>query len=443
MREKVEEFLKNLASSMQIAKIYTIQHPKFKLSIENLYKDLRKILTEREEVIIGIIGKEFAFDKEVYIELSIRLKQFIEFLTSKGIEKITFYKELEKEEFIKFVSFLTSIGKDFTLDIKQYLYSIGVKNIGVDKFYESKSTFMKVEQVINYVEYYKNSLNKISYFLESVLNSRELEQLDLRFNMLKIMENLLGHYHEFIKLNLVKKYDINTFLHLLNVSILSMYISSKIGFSREECIDIGISALFHDIGKIFISKNILKKDVMLSEEQMETIKSHTILGAQLLLKYVDTLGILAPLVALEHHIRYDLKGYPKLKFPQKPTLVSFLISICDVYDALFQRRTYKKDYPPEEIYKLMIKEKGGLFHPELLEKFFNIIGIWPVGTIVLLSNGKIAIVREQNKDLYSPKVEIVFPTQNKEIIDLKYKKELSIKKSLNPFNEGRKYLNLI
>jgi hypothetical protein len=124
---------------------------------------------------------------------------------------------------------------------------------------------------------------------------------------------------------------------------------------------------------------------------------------------------------------------------------SFIVSICDVYDALAQRRTYKRDSPPNEIYEIMIKDRGRLFHPEILDRFFEVTGVWPVGTIVTLNNKDIAVVRETNEnDIFGPKVEVISPPENKRFVDIEKEKQLiNIVAAVNPFSEGKKYLDSI
>jgi hypothetical protein len=97
------------------------------------------------------------------------------------------------------------------------------------------------------------------------------------------------------------------------------------------------------------------------------------------------------------------------------------------------------------IYDIMIKDKGTTFEPDLLDKFFKIMGVWPQGTIVVLSDGRIAVVREENEDdIFSPKVEVIAPADKKEVIDLKSVKEkLKIERSLSILKEGREYLSSI
>ena len=125
---------------------------------------------------------------------------------------------------------------------------------------------------------------------------------------------------------------------------------------------------------------------ILTDKEMTQIKSHTFLGAEILIKYIDSLGYLPALVAFEHHLKYNLGGYPKLKYPKKPSTVSSIVSLCDCYDALRSRRSYKNDYPPEMIYEIMLREKGKGFDPELFDKFFSFIGLYPLGTVVELTN---------------------------------------------------------
>jgi putative nucleotidyltransferase with HDIG domain len=236
-----------------------------------------------------------------------------------------------------------------------------------------------------------------------------------------------------------------TFAHLLNVSVLAMHLSSKMGYSKDEVLELGNAALFHDIGKLFVSRKILKKKDTLSTEEFSMIRDHTILGARILLKYEGTLGILPAVVAFEHHLRYDLKGYPRLAFPYRPHPASFIVSLCDVYDALSQKRTYKKDFPPLQIYELLTKEKGKLLDPEVVDEFFRTMGVWPVGTIVVLNDERVAVVREANKqDIFRPKVEVIVPEDKRELVDLiEQKEKLEIKDYLNPYGEGRKYVDFI
>ena len=447
MLEKIENSFRDLISAIQIARLYPHWHPQFKRAIDKAYFSLKEVLRERQELVIGIIGEELAFEKEIFFELSKTTRPMILYLKARGIERIVFCRGMENEELNKFISFLITPKEEIKTETQDYLSFLGIRNIVVGKIKSSADTSLAVEakQLINYLSVYENSLDKISHSLETVLIEGEVDHLSLRLTVNDIMENLLGRHQDFLNFAIMKRYDFRTFTHILNVSILSMYLSSKLGFAKNEILDIGAAALFHDIGKIYVSRKIIQKPSLLTEEEFAKIKSHVIIGAEIMLKYVDTLGILPAVVCFEHHLKYDLSGYPKLSFPQKPHIASLIVSICDVYDALSQKRGYKNDYPPEMIYEIMMREKGMTFESRLIDRFFKIIGVWPIGTIVALSDGRIAVVREENEDdIFSPKVEVISPQDKKEIVDLKaVKDKTKIERFLSPFKEGRDYFSLI
>lgn len=443
MIEKIERYLKELIVALQIAKIYTSGHPKFSEFLNQAHKSLTDILGEKEKFTIGIIGEELAFEKEIFFELSKRIKAAILLLKEKGVERITFVRGVGQDELVKFIEYLTTPQQDSSQDVQAFLSISGIKNISVGKI-QTATASGKAQIVKSCLQSYQESLGKVSQATDNVLSGNKIDYIDLRFSMIGMMENLINRYNEFLKLITVKRYDNTVFCHLINVSILSMYFSWKLGFSKEDFLDIATAAIFHDIGKIFISRRIIQKPGKLSEGEFNIVRSHAALGAQILLKYSDTLGVIVPLVAFEHHLRYDLKGYPKLRFRQRAHIASLIVSICDVYDALIQRRSYKNEYSPDLIYEIMMKEKGGLFHPGLLDDFFKIMGVWPQGTILLLDNGSVSIVREQNiDDEFHPIVEVISLPGDKTFINLKERKDIKIKNFLSPLSNGKKYLEFV
>lgn len=443
MLNKIKVSLIHFLSAIQTGKIYSAEHPKFHEFIEQAYNSLQDVLKEKKELVIGIVEDELAWEDEIFFDLSQKLRSLVLYLQDRSIERIYFNQSLNKEELEKFIIFLITPKADLPKDPQEYLTGRGVKNIRAGKIRALADAQKEKSQTSEeMLKQYENTLRTVSQSFDKLLNEEDIDYLDLRFSILNVLENFIGRHQELLNLTSIKKKDLMTFVHLVNVSILSMYIASKLGFSKDDVLDIGIAALFHDIGKISVSLRILKKKSKLAEDEFLKIQDHAILGTKILTRYTDMLGVLPIVVAFEHHMRYDLKGYPKAEFPHKPHLASYIVSLCDVYDALAQRRTYKNDYPPIEIYNLMIKERGKLFEPKLLDKFFKIMGVWPIGTIVTLSNRSVAIVREVNeKDIFRPVVEVISPKNKRGTIDLLKNKDISIKESLNPFAEGKKYLD--
>jgi HD-GYP domain-containing protein (c-di-GMP phosphodiesterase class II) len=445
MKPDVKNVFISLLNAIQAGKIYSEGHPTFKEFVEALYRRLTEHLEEKKEIILGIIEGELAWEDEIYFELSQRLKSLVKYLQECGINRIIFRPGLRPEELSAFISLLTRPGKKRALESHEGDELQGIENIRVGKLRTRASGAGADDSARERRIRYESSLEFASHSLRAVLNKEEVDFLDLRFNILNILENFMDRHQELLNLISVKEKDLITFVHLLHVSVLSMSFASKLGFAKDDVLDLGIAALFHDVGKLHISSEILKKEGKLADDEFARIKDHPFLGSMILQGYQDALGILPPVVAFEHHLRFDRKGYPKVSYPRPPHAASLIVSLCDVYDALAQKRSYKADYPPNKIYEIMILEKGKLFDPALFDRFFQVIGVWPIGTIVMLTDGRIAVVREVNEqDIFKPKVEVVHPEATGEIIDLFEEKDgLQVSDALNPMGKGQKYLEHI
>lgn len=444
MLNKGKNALIQLFSAMQTAKLYPKDHPLFRQTIEKSYKSLQLALENKTEIVVGMVDEELACEEEIYFDLSRKLRSSILYLLERNIEKIYIHKALNIDELSEFVALLSSSKSELSKDSQKVLALHGIRNIKTGKI-EDDSLFLieGTEDWKAMQKLYESAVDTYSGAVDSILNLKEFDYIDLRFNLLNVMENFMGRHQEIMSLIEIKKKDLLTYIHLLNVSILSMHLSAKLGYSKDNVLDLGVAALFHDIGKMYISSEILKKKSKLTKREFSKIKDHTILGARILNEYSDTMGILPAIIAFEHHLRYNLTGYPQVAYQKKPVTASFIVSICDVYDALAQRRTYKKDSPPNEIYEIMIKDRGTMFHPEILDRFFEVTGVWPVGTIVSLSDKSIAVVREVNvRDIFRPKVEVISPVDKKRFVDTE-KEAISIAEPLNPFGEGKKYLDSV
>jgi putative nucleotidyltransferase with HDIG domain len=423
--------------------MYGALHPSFKKSLDKAYLAFEDVLNYRQEMIIGIVGEELAFEKEILFDLSKLLRPAILYLKDRNIERLVFYRGLSKEELANFLIFISGPKEDFKDDPQKLLSLARVENISIGKLKVANERQDRIIPASSQSNLYQVSADKVTQFLSGVLNSEKIDHLALKSSLNNIMESLSAQRYELLNLATVKRYDMETYVHMLNVSILSMYFSSRLGFDKEDILNIGVAAMFHDVGKMYISRKILHKSERLSDQEFSRIKSHTLLGAEIMLKYVDSLGILPVVVSIEHHLRYDMSGYPRLPLLKKPHLASLIVSICDVYDALSQRRGYKQDYSPDVVYNIMNKEKGVSFDPELFDKFFKAMGVWPVGSVVALNDGSIALVKDENEfDIWRPKIEVVSPESKKRRVDLALDCSLRIERYLNPWKEGKEFLRL-
>ncbi|MFH0918210.1 MAG: HD domain-containing phosphohydrolase [Candidatus Omnitrophota bacterium] len=443
MLANIEEAFKGLLACLQTLKMYGLEHPMSRKALDKAFEAISEVLVSRPEMTIGIVGEELAFEKEILFDLAKFLRPAILYLKDRNIERIAFFSGLTKDELWRFVCFIAGPKEDFKGDLQAALSLAGIEHINIGKL-KVETEPGKGGSAPAQRQLYDSSADTVALSLNGVLNSEKIDHLALKFSLNNIMDSLSTQRQDLLKLSTLKRYDLETYTHMLNVSIFSMYFSSRLGFEKTDILNIGIAAMYHDIGKLAISRKILHKPAQLTDQEFGQIKSHTLLGAQIMLKYVNTLGILPVVICFEHHLKYDVSGYPRLPFLRKQHIASLIVAICDVYDALSQRRGYKQDYSPDVVYNIMNRDKGGAFDPELLDKFFKIMGLWPVGAVVELNDGSVALVREQNEsDIRRPKIEVVSPVDKKRTVDLVQDSSLSIQRYLNPWKEGKEYLGLV
>jgi HD-GYP domain-containing protein (c-di-GMP phosphodiesterase class II) len=212
--------------------------------------------------------------------------------------------------------------------------------------------------------------------------------------MMKDESTLLG-------LTNLRCHDQYTHNHSVNVSLLAMALGNRAGYPKVELADLGLSALFHDVGKCAISLDILNKPGEFTQEEWAVMRSHPIEGVFTLVKSRGINNIPARMAAasFEHHMNYDFSGYPKLRIPWTQTVASRIITIADCYDAMTSSRVYRREpMSPANVLKFMFSKSGQSFDPVLLKLFVNCVGIVPIGSLVRLDSGPLAVVLKPAQD---------------------------------------------
>jgi HD-GYP domain-containing protein (c-di-GMP phosphodiesterase class II) len=220
----------------------------------------------------------------------------------------------------------------------------------------------------------------------------------------------------------IRGHDVKLFHHSLNVCIQALLIGQRLGMTRRQMGELGLAALFHDLGK-----TVTRPDAGGSESSAPPdLRAHPSCGARLLLQQATVHeGMLkAAVAAYEHHVHYDGSGFPDVGYT--PHLVSRIVAIADCYETLTSSHTHTKLlHTPYDALFLMQSKAGTLFDPLIFKVFVNAVGIYPVGSLVKLTSGEYAIVAEGPADptfLDQPKVRIVKTSEGtlepSEVIDL-------------------------
>ena len=238
----------------------------------------------------------------------------------------------------------------------------------------------------------------------------------------------------------LKAFDEYTYTHCINVSVLSIVLGKRLGYSREQLELIGKAGMFHDVGKSAIPSCILNKPGKLNEREMNIMRTHPIRGFQML---KDQRDIPEEVLrgALEHHEKHDGSGYPRGLKGESISEVAKLLAVVDVYDALTSKRVYKDPMPPSKVLGMMYQWRVTDFYPNIVEQFIKSLGVYPIGSFVQLSTGERGVVINHTPDdPLNPLVKIVYDRRFRQIpareVDLTSRQSLHIKDVINPDDYG-------
>jgi HD-GYP domain-containing protein (c-di-GMP phosphodiesterase class II) len=226
-----------------------------------------------------------------------------------------------------------------------------------------------------------------------------------------------------ISLARLKTADDYSYMHSVAVCALMVALSRQLGLKDEESRAAGFAGLMHDLGKMDVPLEVLNKPGRLTDAEFAVVRRHPQFGHQRLV----AAGITDPVVldvCLHHHEKIDGTGYPERLGGDGVSLMARMGAVCDIYDAITSNRPYKPGWDPAESLKRMAEWVGGHLDSRVFQAFVRSLGIYPIGSLVLLSSGKLAVVVDQSKaSLLKPVVKTVFSTKTSErvvpeVIDL-------------------------
>ena len=202
-------------------------------------------------------------------------------------------------------------------------------------------------------------------------------------------------------LTTLRCHDEYTHNHSVNVSLLSLALANRVGYPKVELADLGLAALFHDMGKSTIPLEVLNKPEEFTDDDWARMRSHPTEGVLILSKMRGITNLPGRMAAasFEHHMNLDFSGYPKLTVPWTLSLTGRILTIADCYDAMTSSRVYRREpMSPSKVLNMMFSKSGKAFDAVLLKLFVNCIGIIPIGSLVMLETNELAVVLKPATD---------------------------------------------
>ncbi len=366
MDKKLENGITRIAKSMVSAvtnsSLYSEEHAQVKRHLQKTHECIHDLLKTRDNVSFVVIEGELVVDNHP-MTADIFLSKFAEKLQKKNIGGLTFTKGVSEEELLGFVKTLSSQ----TTEDHEIVSTPNIK-IGRVEIKTKGRARMKNAG-------YSIGTQEMMEFMEIYMDMEKTKKLDVN-GMFTLISNIVRALHKernpLRALAPMKSFNEYTFTHSINVCILAISQAMALGFEGQMLHDIGIAALLHDVGKLFIPDEILSKDEKLTEKEWEIIREHPAKGAVYLM---DIAGIsdLSVVIAFEHHMLYDSSGYPKVKTGWAQNICSQITTLADVFDAMRTYKTYREAFAEKEIFELIVKKTGKEYNPFLVENFIKTI----------------------------------------------------------------------
>jgi putative nucleotidyltransferase with HDIG domain len=396
--------------------------------IERLTQECLPVINDiiQSEGFLGfkIVRDSFFFNNtkiQVTADKYSMFKALLQEMRQRWIGEMEFKKPLQGEQLKDFVFLLSGLETNnesnylYVMKQLEFLKLEEMINVGKMEFFRDEEVFVDSEDLKRESkEVYFKSINLVKEISESVKNQKMLNIRKAKRLMQNAVNVIMQDESTLLGLANIKNYDEYTFNHCVNVAMYSIALGQRIGIPKKNLSHLGMAGLFHDVGKVRIPKDILNKSERLTPEEWSIMRAHPVVGAEIVMRMKEWGELSTRLInaAFEHHVRYDLMGYPRVTRKRKITLFGRIVALADFYDALVRPRVYNRfPYVSEKILGLMIERSGKDFDPALVKVFINMVGIFPLGTLVLLDTNELGIVVQIHEDTESidrPKATLLY-----------------------------------
>ena len=421
LRQRGRDFVIGLYRALRSLKLYPVENQQVQKSLDELTGAAFALLEREQELQIRIAG-ELIFVNDLRLRLDLdNYASFGHVLTTFGrcgVGVMRVGPAVDRRQWQLFVSQLlnfTARGTDSNtvLELQQRLSLDGVTHIMVEPPAEGEGEQTDDEErKARAKSTYERSLAVTKDLVGSTRMGRTANVRKVKHAVQNIVDQVLNNEVTLVGMTNLRDYDDYTFTHSVNVCIFSLAIGKRLGFTKRQLFELGMAALCHDIGKGRVPVEILSKTGKFTPDEWHAVQGHTYMGALSLFKLREygEIPYRSMITAYEHHMRTDLSGYPKSRRPRRLLFFARIVALADAFDAATSERVYQKPKSPDKVLRDFWDQAGAGFDPLLLKALTNLLGIYPVGTCVILDSRELAIVHAANSDgtlIHRPTVRVI------------------------------------
>ncbi|MDA8091661.1 MAG: HD-GYP domain-containing protein [Nitrospiraceae bacterium] len=407
------DIVSQLAVIVRTSQLHDPRNVAVATSIEKFVANANFLITEESSLDIEIVGDYFYLNGERVKFTMDHLLNF-DFLQrefkKRSLGSIKFQCEIKAPEMQDFLAAFLScqFGAEPFEDLQLKTEAIRCMSVGRLRRISEQSDF-DVRKTVKRT--YFNAVSFTKGVMNQIKSGERISMKKAKRVVESMVDTLLDREEFLLGMTVIKNYDEYTFHHSVNVSILSVALGQRLGMDKKSLMELGLVALFHDIGKTIIPNEILNKPSSFDEQDWKIMRRHPLFGVRLIfrMKNFDSASIRAAIVAYEHHIHPDGSGYPGVKQLSEMDLFSRIVAIADQYDAMTSSRVYARTpMTPDKALAIIVKRGPAQLDPLLVKFFINLVGTYPVGTLVLLDTAELGVVHAGNlADNLRPKIKVI------------------------------------
>ena len=370
-KTSLHNFIRFLVSAVANAALYSLEHQQVTRQIASACQALEQCLAGEAELTLLLVDDRLVAGGEP-LDGSLYLGRLVHFMRTKGVGHFAFVPGVGQQELVALVAWLAKPVADEPPLAAWSHIRIGQVEIRLGTGGTEEGQQELRRRIPELTDIPGEELALFLEMYEGVKKNRKLNLTGMSEIVTGFISAFQGVSGPLMALAPLRALDEYTFTHSTTVCVLNLAQAMSLGIEGQLLHDIGISAMLHDIGKLFLPEEVINKPGKLDEWEWQLVRQHPLKGAQYLL---DTPGVprLAVVTAFEHHMRYNLSGYPRMSGEWVQSLCSHMTTISDVFDALRTRRVYRDSVETERIASIMEGLSGTELHPTLTDNFLKLL----------------------------------------------------------------------